>query len=298
MRLPSPRTLLLPNRNTFGLGAVLLAMWYAGASQNNGAAYLLCFVLASVAAVSALHAWANLRGLTLRAGPIPPVFAGEMRTVALELLAGADRHHAGVRVDGGGGEAIFQEAEKGQPQRAMLQAPAEERGCFEELAVSVSSLFPLGFLTARRRMHLRQTHFVYPHPAGRLPLPRAVDPAGRARAGVQVEGDDFAGLREWRAGESMRHIHWKAVARGQPLMTKQWSGESDDLLLLDWGALAGLEADEERLAQMAQWAVLAERSGAAYGLRLPGVEIAAAQGEAHFHACLRALAAFPREVGG
>jgi uncharacterized protein (DUF58 family) len=294
--MSSPRTLILPNRNTLGLGAVLTAMWYAGASQNNGAAYLLCFVLASVAAVSALHAWLNLRGCTLSAAPVHPVFEGEQLAVPLELRAARGRRHAAIRVRAGGAAATFDEATADAPRRATLYAAARARGRFAEISVVASSVFPLGFFTASRRMNLPQTHFIYPKPAGALPLPTAFDPAQTLHAGARPEGDDFAGLREWRSGESMRHVHWKAVARGQPLMTKQWSGENGDLFSLQWEATVGL-AHEDRLRQLAQWVVLAERTGAAYALHLPGTAIPAGRGEGHFHQCLRALAAFPREGG-
>jgi uncharacterized protein (DUF58 family) len=36
----------------------------------------------------------------------------------------------------------------------------------------------------------------------------------------------------------------------------------------------------------------AERNGAYYGLRLPGIEIAPARGDAHAAACLKALALY------
>ena len=77
------RVRVRPNRNTVALIALLLAIWYASASQNNGAAYLFGFVLAGVAAVSVLHTRANLRGLRFSCAPIEPVFAGERQHVPL-----------------------------------------------------------------------------------------------------------------------------------------------------------------------------------------------------------------------
>ena len=79
------RVWVLPNRQTLGLVAVLLAMWYAGASQSNGAAYLLCFVLGALALVSVVHARANLRGLAVSADPISSAFAGDRFHVPLVI---------------------------------------------------------------------------------------------------------------------------------------------------------------------------------------------------------------------
>ena len=47
-------TQIRPNRSAAGLVAVLLAMIYAGLSQNNAAAYLLAFLLISLASVRLL----------------------------------------------------------------------------------------------------------------------------------------------------------------------------------------------------------------------------------------------------
>lgn len=282
---------VLPNRNAVGLGAVLLGMWYAGASQVNGAAYLLGFVLAGVAAVSAVHAWSNLRGVACAAEPIAPVFAGGELAVSLVAKSARNRAHWSVvvRAPGGRRAARFAEIPATGEVRAHLTLPTRERGCFADLELRVESIFPLGFFTAHHALRLAQPHFIYPAPVGGRPLPYALAPSREARAGARGEGDDFGGVRAWQSGESQRHIDWKAAARGQPLLVKQWTGEVDEILALDWSALDGSET-EARLSQLAAWVVQAEQSGARYALRLPGKEFAPARGEPHYHACLRALA--------
>ena len=49
---------------------------------------------------------------------------------------------------------------------------------------------------------------------------------------------------------------------------------------------------EQQLSRLAGWVLAAERSGAHYGLRLPGVEIAPSRGDVHRAACLQALALY------
>ena len=170
--------------------------------------------------------------------------------------------------------------------------PAGARGRYEEIVVHLSTLFPLGFFTARRRLTVQQPHIVYPRPAGNLPLPRSSLPARYRRAGLRIVGDDFAGTRSYQPGESQRHIDWQAAARGQPLLIKQWAGEADQIVQLEWDALAGLDV-EARLSQLARWVLLAEKAETSYGLRLPNVSLAPSRGDTHFHECLRALALYP-----
>lgn len=272
-------------------------MWYAGASQGNGAAYLLCFVLAALVAVSTVHAWANLRGVRIAVEPMAPAFAGDDLAVPLAVSSISRRSHFGIHVSSGVGKkaVLFSEVAPDGVQRGTLRFPAVRRGCFRELRLRVSSRFPLGFFTARQRLILEQPHYIYPLPGGTAPLPRTLAPTRQPRDGTRHEGDDFGGVRAWRAGESQRHIDWKAAARGQPLLTKQWTGEADEIMCFDWQALAPLEV-EARLSQIAKWVIVAERGGSSYAVRLPGVTIKAARGDRHFHQCLRALAVF--EGGG
>ncbi len=143
-------------------------------------------------------------------------------------------------------------------------------------------------------MRLAAAHCVYPAPAGTRPLPVSLTPGRPARDGTRTEGDDFGGVRAWRTGESQRHIDWKAAARGQPLLIKEWSGDADTTTVLDWDSLHDL-APEPRLSQLALWVVQAERGGSRYGLRLPGVSLAPARGERHYHTCLRHLAEFSND---
>ncbi len=292
------RVRVLPNRNTVGLIALLSAMWYAGASQNNGAAYLLGFTLASVAVVSVLHAGSNLRGLRLSCAPIAPVFAGEPLRVRLFAHAAEGRTHIAVRFHAEHAEEAvgIDEVRSTAGEGVELRITTERRGHFGTLRIKAASWFPLGFFSAQSIIEVRQPHYVYPKATGSLPLPYHPVPARHRGSGVRTEGDDFAGLRAYMPGEPQRHIDWKAAARGQGLFIKQWAGEADDTLLLDWADTASLP-HEARLSQLARWCVLAERSGHAYRLALPGLSshLTHGRGESHLHQCLRALAIFPTE---
>jgi uncharacterized protein (DUF58 family) len=283
-----PRVRIRPNRNCVGLIAVLIAMIYAGASQTNGAAYLLAFTLASLASVSFSHAWANIRGLTILIEPVRPVFAGETLRVRLGLAADGSRTRCGLRI---APVTRVDQLPPGTRRWLDVDLPAEDRGRFETLAIEIRSLYPLGFFTASARFLLPAIHFIYPEPEGDMPLPVRHSSPRPSEISPGFEGEDFAGVRAYRTGESQRHIDWKAVARGQPMLIKQWAGDPDSPLVLDYYAVLSVDP-ETRLRQLARWILLADRTGAAYGLHLPGFPITPASGEGQRHTCLRALAEF------
>ena len=98
-------------------------------------------------------------------------------------------------------------------------------------------------------------------------------------------------LRAYRAGDPPKLIAWKALAREQGLLTKDFSAMASSELWIDW-AEALAPDPEARLAILCQWVLQADRFGQAYGLRIPGVRIAPDRGEGHCRACLEALALF------
>ena len=160
--------------------------------------------------------------------------------------------------------------------------------------LGLTSCYPLGFVRASRRFVSNQTYLVYPKPAGNpeLPTNRSRFADNRVQQGID-HGDDFAGVRAYVPGESQRHVDWKAVARGRPLMTKQFAAETKGALYLDFSELHFSDV-EEKLSQLTLWVIEAERARQPYGLCLPGVKIFPAFGQMHFHHCLRALSLFRR----
>lgn len=83
----------------------------------------------------------------------------------------------------------------------------------------------------------------YPVPPQRPPGRRRFQPGGLGLAGAVGDSQEFVGLREYRPGDSMRHLHWAAWARtGQP-MVKEYQDEyhSRQALVLDSCVAPGQE---------------------------------------------------------
>jgi uncharacterized protein (DUF58 family) len=287
--------LAYPTAGFTALLFVLAAMWYAASSQNSAAIYLLLFLLTAVFLVSIPHTLINLAGVTLRVESAKPTFAGNEVCLPVEVISNSRATRYGI-------EVVLPDAHKTRERldciprksaaRLTLRFFACHRGEHKIERLDLTSCYPLGFVRASRRFVSNQTYLVYPKPAGNPRLP-----ANRSRfAGSWVQqgighGDDFAGVRAYVRGESQRHIDWKAVARGQPLMTKQFAAETKGGVYLDFFELQ-CDDVEEKLSQLTLWVIEAERARQPYGLRLPGTEISPALGQSHFHYCLRALSLF------
>ena len=286
------------------LGAVLVAMWYAAISQGNSAAYLLMFFLGSLVMVSAIHTHFALVGIELRVGHIPAVFAGEPVRVPVEVLNPTRRPRTALAVAPTG--HVFKEAAHvsikniaaGEAQGGALELSTERRGRLVLGRLALTTVYPLGFFRSWRYEPTDEVGIVYPVPVGELPLPTGPSLTADVPAGVGAKGDDYAGARPYQMGESQRHVDWRAVARGQPLLIKQFSGAGSRRLWFDFDSVDALDGVENKLSQLSRWIVDAEREGFAYGLRLPGFEAEPTRGTTHYHCCLSALALYEESAIG
>jgi len=158
--------------------------------------------------------------------------------------------------------------------------------------VMLETRFPLGIFRAWSYVEPEAHCLVYPRPE-RSALPPASGESAIGGLRSPVPGnDDYAGLRAYQLSDSPRHVAWKAVARSEDMLTKQFTGEAAAELWLDWGRLPAGLGVEQRLSRLAGWVLAADRAGRHYGLRLPGVEFAPGHGDRHRAACLQALALY------
>ncbi len=279
---------MLPTRHGLLFCLVLLAIFLASVNYNNGLAYGLTFLLAATALISMLHTHRNVSGLEVNVLPPGPVFAGETAHFRVCVHNGNEYTRVALWLFCQDYRQVFHV----EPQTTVqLEVPVTStgRGYITCPPVRLSSAYPLGLqYTWSAPIKSAARGIVYPAPAGSIPLP-----TGRARArfsesGRTREGDDFAGLRQYIHGDSPRHIHWKAAASHNNLLTKQFSGEGGEEIRLDWDLVPG--SVEARLSQLCKWVLVAEEAGARYGLSLPGVRLEPDLAATHYHRCLQTLA--------
>ncbi len=286
------------------LGAVVATFLYAGASQNNGSAYLLAFSSVAIAAVGGLFAWRNLAEVNVRIVDLSPAYAeGD----GGETLPHSPQIRLSVRDLGRRGcygcRVAFPELAPGSQwsippiapsatREVVLSLPPMPRGLHPIGTVQVESLYPFGFLRVRRPFSLDHDGIViYPAPLLNPPPFPASSSGWEGSGGVSARGDDFIGVRPYQLGESQRHVDWKAVARGHPMKVKQFGGGTETANLVDWDALSG--EPEWKLRALCTWLLEHERLGIRYALKLPGGESPFGKGAAHLHQQLRRLATFP-----
>jgi uncharacterized protein (DUF58 family) len=290
-----PRSIyILPTRQGLLLAVVILLMLVGSINYGSNLGHLTTFFLAGLWLISILHTWRNLLGLRLQAYRVASVFAGETADFLVLLenpsqlhrYAIQIRHHkvAGDRLDIPDSEQI----------QFHLPLITRKRGLFPLPRITLQSTYPLGLFRAWTYADLSLVCLVYPKPAerGQPPMSTTYQRSDQGDRGVGT--DDFIGLRPFRSGDSTRHIDWKAYARQQGLLCKQFGGDRHLEVCLDWDLIPEQEP-ERRLSLLCRYILQQEELGQSYSLTLPGVRITSGTGPAHMQKCLSALARFGQE---
>lgn len=287
------RVYIVPTRFGYGFAVMLLVMLLGAMNYSNSMAFALCFLLAGLGLVCMHHTHGNLVNLVLHAGRSAPVFAGEIAhfEIRIENTARQDRYAIALSWPKQDANAVTADVSAQTPVLMQLTLPATKRGWLACGIFSVATEFPLGLFHAWTWAELEMACLVYPKPARPGLTPPATAGSGGHTEGGRQGQDEFAGLRSYQHGDTARSIHWKSLPKLQSPMVKQFYETTEQALWLDWTTLNHLDT-EARLSQLTRWVLDAEDAQHAYGLRLPGTNIAPGKGAAHQHQCLKALALF------
>lgn len=287
------RIFILPSRTGYFFAFVLVLLLIASINYSLSLGYLLTFLLASMGGIAMLHTFRNLVHLSISPGKVEPVFAGETAHFSIVLAnPSLPRYAVGIKhAQVRDAEPEFGDANEQTSTTYLIPMQAARRGYLRCGRLEIFTEYPVGLFHAWSYVDFGITCLVYPKPdpdAGALPL----DMRAKGEGNVPVRGDEeFQSLRAYRAGDTPRQIAWKAMARGQGLLVKEFGSTASADLWLDYDALQGLSM-EERLGRLTWWVIEAEHTQIPYGLKLSDRSIRPALGHQHRDDCLQALALY------
>ena len=284
------RIFILPARQGYVFAFMVLVLLIASINYSLSLGFVLTFLLASMAGVAMLHTWRNLAHLKLRPGRCDPVFAGETAHFGITVETPSQTRFA-IAVRRRDEEPVYADIVVNEPVAISLPVSTPRRGLIRCGRLEVFTRYPVGLFHAWSYVEFNLVVIVYPKPD-----PMAGTPPAQSRSaseeGIPIKGDEeFNLLRSYVAGDSLKTIAWKALAREQGLLTKEFSATASSELWLDWEEARAHDI-EARLSVLAHWVLQADRFGQSYGLRIPGTVVAPSRGDQHRARCLEALALF------
>ena len=289
------RIFILPTRAGVAFAAILLLMLVGCINYGLSLGLVLTFLLGSLGITAMLHTFRNLAGLRVTPMRAEAVFAGGTAHFGVCVRNPTQAPRFAIRLTRAKVEAGVVDLPAQSSAVVTVAVPAPERGWLRPDRLTLHTRFPVGLYHAWSYVDLDAQCIVYPKPAPPgTPLPlSAAQPHAGARA--PVAADDFAGLRSYQPGDSPGRIAWKAVARGQGLLTKQFHGDyaTEVWLSLDLPSLPDSMDLERRVSRLTRWVLDAHAAGLSFGLRLPNATVAMGSGDRQRDRCLEALALCP-----
>jgi len=128
------------------------------------------------------------------------------------------------------------------------------RGHFTFPPVTLTTAAPFGWFRAARVIDVPTTALIFPEarPLKRLPLFDRIPATQNILTRIGY-GSEFVGVREYRPGDSPRHVHWRSTARAGQLIVKEFAEETQPglTIALDLRAASVIGEDEDTSLELA-----------------------------------------------
>jgi len=241
IELTQRRVFILPTRRGFGMVLTIILLLLIAFVYNNNLVYMLGFLLASIFFVTILHTYKALAGLIVQVGYVQPVFAGENAGFGITVTNPGNEARQALNVKLHSEQAFSLPARESKT--LTLYAQTTRRGWQMLETVTFASSYPLGIFRAWSPLRFASKVLIYPQPSSHaVPFPHGVGPQISGQRYFDRTGrDEFNGVRAYQSGDSWRHIHWKAYAKGQGLYSKEYATEiGGSQLWLNFESVPGL----------------------------------------------------------
>lgn len=226
---PAGRWLILPTF-LFGLwGSTTLEHEIHTACLYALAVWLVAFVcLPFVRPRVSLTAWGGDRASAGETLPIEIAVTPAARWAGTDLFVVP--HQPAAELENEQSEGVpLPPLKTGQPARVTLRLRCPRRGVYGLRGFRVASDFPFGLLCSYRVFGPSRSILVYPQftPLARLSITsgRRYHPGGVALASNLGESFEYIGNRPFREGDNVRDIDWRATARLDDLIVREYRQE-------------------------------------------------------------------------
>jgi len=289
---PAPR----PTRDGWWCLAAALGLGFAAMNTGNNLLYLMTSLLMALIIVSGVLSEQSRRGLRLRALIPDEIYVGQPMTLGarLENVKRRRTSHS-LALETAGRRLYVERLPAGEARLLAWEAALPRRGRQRLPGVRVTTRFPFGLFFKSSRVLLDDEVIVFPavQPLSAVSR-RRLAATGTRPVRRRGRGHDLFKLRDYRAGDDPRLIHWRSSAKTGGLVVRELEAETalDARLLLVGDGRRDPARMEAALSEAASLAAHVVRSGGAVELVGPGVHVPPGRGRAHLRRVLTGLALF------
>jgi len=284
---------ILPTRQGILFFVVLLLVLLGAINYENSLGFMLAFLLGSLGMLGMIYTHQNLNHLKIRIGRAEPVFAGQDIIFPVNISQSTLNSHPDINLLSSTGQNFITHLVNEISTDGKLSVTTKHRGYINPGRITVHTEYPLGLFHAWSQLKLDSRCLVYPAPdSHHYPLNIAAE-NNQGEISQDNRGvDDFAGIRQYQAGDLANHMAWKAIAKTGVLQTRMFNTEVSQDILISWSELDESLDTEKRLSILCRMILDASEHSLDFALKIPGIYIPPASGLQHKHRCLKTLALF------
>jgi uncharacterized protein (DUF58 family) len=306
MRLPrwlawvDPGRTIWPTRDGWWCLAAAVSLGFAAMNTGNNLLYLLASLLLGVIIVSGIFSEQSMRRVRLT--PVVPdeIYAGRPAAFGASVAnhkRWRTSYSLTLEITGADGvqRMHVDRVPPGEARMVTWEATLPARGRRRLPGVRLTTRFPFGLFVKAGRVQLDREMVVFPA-IGPVPAERRreLSSGGPRPLRRRGRGHDLYNLRDYRAGDDPRLIHWRSSAKSDALVVRELQADtSEDTRIVLEGTGARDPARLERgLSEAASLALHLVRAGARVELVGPGVFVPLGRGRGHARRLLTALALY------
>jgi len=251
-RLWHPRRTIWPTRDGWWTLFAAVGLGVAAVNTGNNLLYLLSSMLLALVVVSGILSEAVIRRLRVAAMLPEEIYAGRPALMGATVTSAkrwVPSYSIPIEVLEAGRAARFiyiPRIPAGEGRLITWEATLPRRGRHRLDGLRVTTRFPFGIFLKAGQPTLREDVLVFPAP---VPVPthllRQLSAGGAVAARRRGRGSDLHNLRDYRAGDDPRLVHWKSSAKTGTLTVRETEAET----ALDTRIVLGSGGDPARLEE-------------------------------------------------
>ncbi|MFQ3208517.1 MAG: hypothetical protein ACI9IT_002684 [Glaciecola sp.] len=221
-------TFILPTRFGWAIAGLMSCLFILGTNYQNNIILMFCYFVFALLLLALFHSYVNFVQFHITFRPISNSFANQHVQLQLDLSHKANRtglHSLSNIAIFSKHYPVYEYLEDGVNTIVIRQF---SRGLHDLQRVSVESIFPFGLFKCWSHLSVHGHFLVYPAPIACSLKLRQLHSKGNTgnKSGVAVTSEDLQGIRDYRDSDPIHHVSWKHFAKGQGLLSKDFSERS------------------------------------------------------------------------
>jgi len=267
----------------------------AAVNTGNNLVYLIVSMLLGGMAASGLFGKRNLSSIDVDLQFPQEVYANRAFAVKVCLKNGRSRLPVFLmRVKVGAEDVLFPLVDPKAESSAFLPFSFGRRGTHTVDAIYLESRFPFNFFIRSRKVRRAFEVLVFPEPLKcDMTYLRDEERGVRDESAAKGRGDgpDLVTIREYRPGDPLKHVNWKASAKTNSLKTTQFSALSEQPVVIDFDKVT-IRHLEEKISCITFMVLHLLKKNTPVGLRLGQRSFRPGLSDAHKFGIMKELALY------